>query len=172
MPRTDSLPLVQIDAQMQYDASPDRVMAVLADPAFQDEKCRETGAIEYEVDIETPGARTVITTTRTMPVDSLPDFVRSFLGGKLVVREIQDWGPAAADGGRDADLSVEIVGTPMRLRGTLEMVGDEASTTVTIDSELKANIPFIGGKAEQAAAGPIRAAVGIEERLGREWLAR
>ncbi len=43
---------------------------------------------------------------------------------------------------------------------------------MTIRSVLKANIPLIGGKAEQAAAGPIRAAIGKEEELGQEWLAR
>ena len=43
---------------------------------------------------------------------------------------------------------------------------------VTIRSQLKANLPFIGGKAEEAAAGPIRAAIVKEEQLGGEWLAR
>ena len=45
-------------------------------------------------------------------------------------------------------------------------------TTVAIRSQLKANIPFFGGKAEEAAAGPIRAAIAKEEQLGDEWLAR
>ncbi len=38
---------------------------------------------------------------------------------------------------------------------------------MTVRSVLKANIPFFGGKAEDAAAGPIRAAIAKEEELGQ-----
>ena len=41
-----------------------------------------------------------------------------------------------------------------------------------LDAELKANVPFIGGKIERAAAEPINAAIDIETGLLREWLAR
>jgi hypothetical protein len=163
---------VDIDGEMRYDASPDQVMTVLADPAFQAEKCERTGALSHEVSVTTPGDRTVLDTRRQMPMDSLPDYARSFLGGKLEVHETQDWGPAAADGSRDGNVTVEITGTPMRLNGTLSMRPTGEGTTVTIRSVLKANIPLIGGKAEQAAAGPIRAAITKEEELAQEWLAR
>jgi hypothetical protein len=163
---------VDIDADMHFAAAPDQAFAVLADPAFQDEKCTQTGALSHEVSITTPGDRTVIDTRRSMPMDSLPDFARSFLGGRLEVHETQDWGPAAADGSRDGRLGVEISGTPMRLSGTLTLRPTSAGSTVAIRSQLKANLPFIGGKAEEAAAGPIRAAIAKEEQLGGEWLAR
>jgi hypothetical protein len=164
---------VDINADMHYSARPERVMTVLSDPAFQEEKCRQTGALSQSVSVTTPGDRIVIDTIRRLPADSLPDFARSFLGGKLEVHEVQDWGPAAGDGSRDASLRVEIVNTPMKLNGTMEMRPDgDGSTSVTIRSQLKANIPLIGGKAEQAAAGPIRAAITKEEQLGGEWLTR
>ena len=41
-----------------------------------------------------------------------------------------------------------------------------------LDAELKANVPFIGGKIERAAAEPIQGAIEIETGLLREWLAR
>ena len=167
---------MDIDADMTYDAGPVQVMEVIADPAFQDEKCRQTGALSHVVSVTNPGGRTVIDTIRGMPMDSLPDFARALLGGKLEVHEVQDWGPAGADGSRDGQLTVEILNTPMRLKGTLAMRPGSADgsngTTVAIRSELKANIPFVGGKAEEAAAGPIRGAITKEQELGREWLAR
>lgn len=164
---------MDIDADMHYPAGPDRVMAVLSDPAFQDEKCRQTGALSHTVSVTQPGDRVVIDTLRSMPMDSLPDFARSFLGGKLEVHEVQDWGPAGADGSREAALRVEIANTPMKLSGSMAMRPDgDTATTVVIRSQLKANIPLIGGKAEQAAAGPIRAAIAKEEELGTEWLTR
>lgn len=164
---------MDINADLHYPGAPDRVMAVISDPAFQDEKCRETGALSHTVTVTRPGDRIVIDTLRRMPMDSLPDFARPFLGGKLEVHEVQDWGPPGAAGARDGVLTVEIVGTPMKLKGTAAMRpdGDDA-TTVAIRSALKANIPLIGGKAEQAAAGPIRAAMVKEEQLGIEWLTR
>lgn len=164
---------MDIDADMHYPAGPDRVMTVISDPAFQDEKCRQTGALTHTVSVTTPGDRVVIETVRNMPMDSLPDFAKSFLGGRLEVREVQDWGPAGADGSRDGTLRVEIANTPMKLDGTIAMRPDGADATdVTIRSTLKANIPLIGGKAEQAAAGPIRAAIAKEEELGTAWLTR
>jgi hypothetical protein len=164
---------VDINADMHYAAGPDRAFAVIADPAFQNEKCAQTGALSHTVSVTSPGDRTVIDTVRSMPMDSLPDFAKSFLGGKLEVHEVQDWGPAAADGSRDGALTVEISGTPMKLKGTLSMRPDgSAGTGVAIRSQLKANIPFIGGKAEAAAAGPIRAGIAKEEQLAQEWLAR
>ena len=164
---------MEINADMHYAAAPERAFAVISDPAFQDEKCRETGALSHTVSITTPGDRTVIETVRSMPMDSLPDFAKSLLGGRLEVREVQDWGPAGPDGARDGVLQVEITGTPMGLNGTLSMRPDGAdATAVAIRSELKANIPFIGGKAESAAAGPIRAGIAKDEQLGGEWLAR
>jgi hypothetical protein len=166
---------VDIDADMTYAAAPAQVMQVIADPAFQDEKCRQTGALSHEVSVTGPGDRTVIDTVRNMPMDSIPDFARSFLRGKLQVHEVQDWGPAGADGSRDGRLTVEIANNPMKLNGTLAMRPDGAGgngTTVAIRSQLKANMPLIGAKAEQAAAGPIRAAIAKEQELGREWLAR
>lgn len=164
---------MDINAEMHYPAGPDQVLAVLSDPAFQDEKCRQTGALSHTVSVTTPGDRVVIDTVRDLPMDSLPDFARSFLGGKLEVREVQDWGPPGAGGARDCVLSVAIAGTPMKLNGTMAMRPDGAgATSVTVRSVLKANIPLIGGKAEQAAAGPIRAAIAKEEQLGTEWLTR
>jgi hypothetical protein len=163
---------VDIDAQMHYAAPPDRVMAVLSDPAFQEEKCVETGALSSDVSVTTPGDRIVLDTRRRMPVDAVPDVVRSFLGGRLEVHETQDWGPAAADGSRDGRLTVQISGAPIHLNGTLALRPTSSGTTVTIESVLKASIPLFGGRAEQAAAGPIRAAVAKEEQLAAEWLAR
>src|SRR4029079_6898374 len=99
---------------MHYAAAPERAFAVISDPAFQDEKCRQTGALSHSVSITTPGDRTVVETVRSMPMHGLPDFAKSFLGGKLEFREVQDWGPGGADGGRDGRLNVEISGTPMK----------------------------------------------------------
>lgn len=163
---------MDIDAEMHYAAPPDRVMAVLSDPAFQEEKCVQTGALSSDVEVTTPGDRIVLDTRRRMPMDAVPDYARALLGGRLEVHETQDWGPAAADGSRDGQLTVEITGAPIRLDGTLAMRPAAAGTTVTIRSVLKAKIPFLSGKAEQAAAGPLRAAVAKEEQLAGEWLAR
>jgi hypothetical protein len=147
-------------------------MSVLSDPAFQEEKCVQTGALSFDVSVTTPDDRVVLDTRRRMPMDAVPDFARSLLGGKLEVHETQDWGPPAPDGSRDGRLTVEIAGAPIRLNGSLAMRPTSTGTTVSIRSVLKASIPLFGGRAEQAAAGPIRAAVAKEEQLAGEWLAR
>ena len=47
-----------------------------------------------------------------------------------------------------------------------------SGTRQVLDADLKANVPFIGGKIERAAAEPIEGAIEIETALLKEWLAR
>ena len=46
---------MDIDADMHYAAAPDAVMAVIADPAFQEAKCVGTGALAHTVSVTRPG---------------------------------------------------------------------------------------------------------------------
>ena len=47
-----------------------------------------------------------------------------------------------------------------------------AGSVETIDADLKASLPLIGGKIEKAAAPPIEEAIDIEAATVKEWLAR
>ncbi len=162
---------MRLSAEIHYDVAPDVVFAMLVDPRFQERKCLATGAVEHTVDVtvaDDGGAR--ITTRRRLPTEDVPDFVRSFMGATLTVVEVDDWGPAQADGGRSGSVSVDIVGAPVRLSGRLELSADGGQTHESIEGDVKASVPLVGGKIEQAVEPALLAAIRAEQEAGTRWL--
>ena len=105
-----------------------------------------------------------------MPTAQFPDFVRSMVGATITVTEVDDWGAARPDGSRAGTITVSISGAPLRLTGTLALHPASSGATADIEADLKASIPFLGGRLESAAAPAILAAVRAEERTARDWL--
>ena len=163
---------MRITATIDYAATPQEVFAMLADDEFQSVKCQATGAIEYEVSVTADGDHTLIISRRTLPADSLPDFARSIVGQTLLVIETHRWGPAAHDGSREGSLQVEVASTPVGLSGVLALMPGGLGAIQSVEGDLKARIPLIGGKVEQAAAPVIRSAIDVERRTGEAWLGR
>jgi hypothetical protein len=163
---------VRLSAEIRYDADPATVFAMLADPDFQERKCAATGAIDHEVEIEEyDDGGAAIRTQRTMPTDNIPDFVRTFVGQTLTVVQVDDWQPAAADGSREGTTVVEIKGSPVRLAAAMTLGPDGAGSRQTIDGDLKASVPIVGGRIEKAIEPALQAAIRVEQREGRTWLA-
>jgi hypothetical protein len=164
---------VKFSAQIRYAAAPEAVYAMPLDPAFQNKVCVATGALDHSVDVQLPPGSAdgaTITTTRKLPAEGLPDFVRSFVGSTLDVLRVDHWGPLEPDGSRRGSVVVEIQGTPVRLNGTLSMRPDGAGTVEDVEGDLKASVPLVGGKIERAAEPAIRSAVSKEQEIGTGWL--
>jgi len=162
---------MRISATIDYAATPDEVFAMFADEDFQNRKCIATGARRHSVSIIAKGGRTVIVSHRDMPTADFPDFVRSMVGDTLAVTETQDWGPADPDGSRQGKLTVDLSGGPIDLAGNLAMAPGGKGTIETVEGDLKARIPLIGGKIEKAAAPAINSAIRVERETGELWLA-
>lgn len=161
---------MNISATFDYAATPDEVFAMLADQEFQARKCVATGALSHSVSISAHGDRTVIVSSRKLPTEGFPDFVKSLVGATLGVTETQDWGPAGADGARQGRLTVDIGGAPIDLVGTLSLARDGQGSVESVNGDLKARIPLIGAKIEQAAAPAIESAIRVEKETGQAWL--
>lgn len=162
---------MRITATLEFHASPEEVFAVTTESDFQEEVCEATSLGDYTVEITERGERTIVSTQRHLPSDDLPGFARSFVGDHFVIQESQDWGPASPDGTRVANLRLHVAGTPLTLTGTITLRPGGPGTLEELDADLRASIPLLGARIEQAAAGPIRAAIGIEgdllaQRLG------
>ena len=161
---------MKISATFDYAAPPHEVFAMLADEDFQTRKCAATGALSHSVSISTQGDRTVIVSSRDLPTEDFPDFVKSIVGATLAVVETQDWGPAGQDGARQGTLTVEIAGAPIDLAGTLSLAPAGGGSVESVDGDLKARIPLIGAKIEKAAAPAIESAIRVERETGQAWL--
>lgn len=157
---------MKITAEMHYPALPETVFTMICDTSFQERLCEATGALAHEVSIESDGEAVSIRSTRTMPTDDIPDFVRSFVGPTLDVVRADRWEPARADGSRRGTVSVEIHGTPVRLTGTLSLSPDDGGTRQLVEGDLKASVPLVGGKVERAAEPAVMAAIRKEEQIG------
>jgi uncharacterized protein DUF2505 len=162
---------VKVTAQIRYAADPARTFAMLLDRGFQEQVCRETGARGFDVAVEQAGGGGTVRTTRELPTDEFPDFVRTFVGDTVQVVRVDSWGAAAPDGSRRGTIVVEIKGAPVRLEGTIALRPEGGGTVEDVDGDLKASVPLVGGRIEKAVEPPIRAAVAKEEQVGARWLA-
>lgn len=162
---------MQISEIIDYAATPAEVFVMIADEDFQNRKCAATGALRYTVSIRAQGDQTIIASTRDMPSDRFPPFVRSIVGETLAVTETQEWGPSTPDGARHGKLTVHIHGAPITLHATLALAAGGLGTVENVEGDLKASIPILGGKVEQAAAPAIQAAIRIEGKTGKIWFA-
>lgn len=167
---------MRLTDEIRYPADPRAVFAMLADQEFQARKCRATGALEHTVDIapQDDGGVT-ITTRRSMPTDQLPEVLRALAGGALTLVQVETWGGEDPAGGREGTIEVEITGTPVRMAGTLTLrvdgdVPGGVGSVETIDGDLKASVPLVGGRIEKSAEPAVRAAIRAERRTGTAWL--
>lgn len=164
---------MRVEEEIRYSASPDEVAAMLADPEFVERKCAATGALSHDAEVvgDASGAFTV-TTRRSMPTDAVPDIARSFIKDSLEVRQVEAWDAPGPDGSRSGTVTVEIVGAPLRLGGTMKLDSDGGGTVERLSADLKASVPLIGGKLEKAAAPAFLAAIRKEQEVGTAWLKR
>jgi Protein of unknown function (DUF2505) len=162
---------VKVTAQIRYAADPATTFAMLMDPQFQEAVCQATGAVSQEVSVDPRANGATIRTTRELPTDDFPDFIKTFVGGTVHVARVDTWGPAAADGSRDGTIVVEIKGAPVRLDGTITLRPAGGGVVQSVEGNLKASVPLLGGKVERAVEPSIRSAVATEETVGARWLA-
>lgn len=163
---------MRVDSEITYEAGPDAVAAMLADRGFVELKCDRMGALERSADISGDAAGPfTAASSRTMPTDDFPDFARKMVGDTVKIKQVDTWEAAGADGSREGTVTVEISGAPLKVTGRMSLRPDGTGTVQTVDAELKASLPIIGGKLEKAAHPAIMAAIRKEHQTGQAWLA-
>lgn len=165
---------MKITKTLTYEASPDAAHAMSCDPAFQERKCADAGALSWNVRItERSDGGTTVSTRRTLPTTGFPSMLRKLLPAGMVSTEVIDWEPAAStDGSRVAKLSVDFHGAPAHLLGTIRVSPTKnGGTLVEVDADFKAGVPLIGGKVEKLAAPIILDVIDSEQRTGLAWVA-
>ncbi|CCH78788.1 conserved hypothetical protein [Nostocoides japonicum T1-X7] len=150
---------MKITTSGDFAATPEQLFAVLSDQSYQDGAAAQPGASSR---VETHGDRTVVTTVRILPTDRLPEFAKTFVGSHVNLTETQDWGPAAADGSRQGSLTLTIDGAPLSLTGEILLAPTASGSRQSVDADLRARIPLVGGRVEQAAAPAVKDAIEYE----------
>ena len=152
--------------RVTYDASPDEVYAMLADPAFRERVCTAMHATEYEVSVETDEAGMSVVVDQVQPAHGIPSFATKFVGDKIQIVQSETWSSP-----HHATLEVEIPGKPGHLKGEVTLKQDGAGSVETVTGEVKVHIPLLGGRLEKLIGDLLGAALDTEQRVGRAWLA-
>jgi hypothetical protein len=163
---------MRIDTEITYPgATLDQAVELVLDPEFRAAVCEATHALDYDVEVDEHGdGSATVRVHRVMPAE-VPDFVRKFVGESVDVTQTEEWGPADGAGRRTADLLLEIKGQPARMTGAIVLEPTSDGVRESITGDLKVSIPLVGRKIEPEIAKGVLAAVRVEERTGRGWLA-
>jgi len=151
--------------ELQYDAPPARVFAMLADPAFREAVAEAMDVISADVRLERDGDGFTLTVDQLQKTDDLPGFARTFAGDSTQAIQREVW--LGATGG---DLTIEAPGKPTSMAGTIRLEPAGAGTTEVVELEIKVKVPLIGGKLEKLMAEKVRAGMDTEQQVGRTWL--
>lgn len=162
---------MRITETITYHATVEVVYAMKTNPAFQERKCADSGALHHDVAVRQNGTGALVVTRRDLSTEGLPDFVKSIVGARLSITETYQWDALRADGSREGTLTVEAAGAPVAMRGTVHLEPVQDGTNLNIDGDLKAHIPLIGGRIEKAAAPAFIRALRSEHESARRWLA-
>lgn len=162
--------VMHLTAEHRYEASPEQVFRMLCDEAFRVKVCEATYALSHQVSVQREGDATTVRVRRVLPA-KVPDAFKRFVGHTLPVVQTERWGPMHADGSRTADVTIEVEGKPARMTGTTTLAPTPSGSIQQMQGALRASVPLLGRRIEEAAARPIRRGFEIEGELGRQWLA-
>ena len=157
-----------ITARQSFPASPERVRAMLLDPAYAQVRAERTGALSVTVSERAEGDHGVLAVERVIPAE-VPDFARSFVGETLTVKETHDWGPLAGDA-CEGTIGVTF-SAPVGVKAAMRLTADGEGTVVEIEGSISASIPFMGGKVEEMVKGEMERYLAKEPEIGAAWLA-
>jgi len=151
---------------MTYAAPLADVSAMLDDPAYRDRVITAQGGVRGTFEIETDGDITTAVVDQVMPATGLPSFATRFVGSEINIVQREEWSSAEY-----ADLHVTIPGKPGQVVGSISLVEDDGATTETVDVEITASIPLVGGKIEKLIGDMLGKALRAEEKVARSYLA-
>ena len=173
IPAASILGRVRMTAELRYPADPATVFAMLLDRRFQQIKLGlSAGAAEITIDPHGPGGAdgATIMSIIQLPTTEMPGMIRNLVGDTLRVERTEEWGPGAADGSRSGTVTLSTP-APVRMNGRLRLRPDADGSVETVDGDLTANVPLIGGRIERSAHPALLAAIEAEGRAGAAWLA-
>ena len=151
--------------ELSYDAGPDRVFEMLADPAFREAVCAAQDVVSAEVALERPGAGFSLTVDQQQRTDDLPSFARTFAGDSTRAVQREEW--ADSTGGT---LRIETPGKPSEISGTITLRPEGSGTVEIVELDLRVKVPLIGGKLEKLLAEKVRSGMDAEHGVGTDWL--
>lgn len=151
--------------ELAYEAGPDEVFAMLADPAFREKVAAEQGVVSIDVRITPTGAGFTMVSDQVQDTAGLPAIAKKIAGDttRAVVRE--EWSDATS-----GTIEITAPGKPTKAVGTVRLVGAGTGATYVQELDVNVKVPLIGGKLETLMADNIDAGLSVEHSVGTAWL--
>ena len=151
--------------ELSYDAPPDQVFAMLADPAFREAACAAMEVISADVQLDRDGEGFTLVVDQQQNTKDLPGFARTFAGESTQAIQREVWlSPTTGD------LTIESPGKPASAKGTIRLEEAGSGTREVVELEIKVKVPLIGGKLEKLMAEKVASGMDVEQRVGAAWL--
>jgi uncharacterized protein YndB with AHSA1/START domain len=151
--------------ELSYDAPPELVFAMLADPDFRRRSCEAMEVISADVELEPAGEGFTLVIDQLQNTKDLPSFARAFAGESTQAIQRETWSSSSA-----GDLVIESPGKPTSAKGTIRLERDGAGTREVVELEIKVKVPLVGGKLEKLMAEKVAAGMDVEHAVGVAWL--
>lgn len=161
---------MDIHRETRYAADPETVFAMLTDEAFLRRRAERSHALDWDASVKADGNMLTSVLRQSLPASFLPEVARKLTGETVELTEGITWSPPNPDRSRDGTISLDVTQAPVTLRGTIILSLSGAQTAQVVRAELKASIPLIGKKVEEAAAPAVILAVDTMQEISEDWL--
>ena len=151
--------------EVRYDAPPEAVFEMLADPEFRQRACEAQDVISADVSLERSGDGFSLVVDQLQKTDDLPSFARSFAGSSTQAIQREEWADST-----QGTLRIEAPGKPTSANGTITLEPDGPGTREVVELEIKVKVPLIGGKLEKLMAEKVTAGMDAEHEVGVAYL--
>ncbi|WIM67991.1 DUF2505 domain-containing protein [Corynebacterium breve] len=111
----------------------------------------------------------VATLFEVLPMDLLPEAVRSMVSQSLKVKRVITVGELV-DNKADIKYEADVKGTPVDFGGDIKLVGEGDTTTLNYDNEISINIPFMGPAIEPKVGDALGDLFQQEADLTNTWI--
>lgn len=154
-----------------YPTTPDGIMAMLQDPEYVKGKYEALADKKTAVlQLEKTADGHIFKVEREVDAN-LPDIAKKVLGETNHLIQTEVW-HANANGGYDADVTIDSPGKPVKITGTMHVTPDgDANATWKVDFLVKASVPLVGRKIEQIVAKEAQDNLAKEYTFNKSWLA-
>lgn len=151
--------------ELSYDASPEEVYAMLADPEFRERVSLAREVVSFDVTLTPTGSGFTLVNDQIQPTAGLPAFAKKFAGETTKAIQREEWKNHSS-----GTLTIETPGKPTSMNGTITLSGSGGGTVERVELEIKAKVPLIGGKLESLMAEQVREGMDVEHQVGQAWL--
>lgn len=152
--------------ELTYDAPPEDVFAMLADPAFREKVAAAQEVVSADITLTPSDTGFDLVSDQQQNTSGLPAIAKKIAGDTTQAIITEQWPDA-----RGGAMEIATPGKPTSATGTITLVEAGTGTSEVVELEIKVKVPLIGGKLEALMADTIRTGIEVEQTVGAAWLA-